>query len=161
MLRHLRFIGFLGLSCLLHAQEFRSTLAGRVVDQTGAVVAGAKIQATETTTNSRYDTVTNTDGLYTFPSSSQQLSDNCRTFPGLCNNLRIDSMNNIDLDLTKSFVIHENLKVQFRAESYNLCNRPLFESPNMTVTASTFAYIIQHDQLAARHSDRAASDFLR
>jgi hypothetical protein len=73
--------------------------------------------------------------------SSQQLSDNYRTFPALFNNLRIDSMNNINVNLTKSFVIHENVKVQFRAESYNLCNRPLFESPNMTVTASTFAYI--------------------
>jgi hypothetical protein len=73
--------------------------------------------------------------------SSQQLSNNYRTFPALFNNLRIDSMNNINLNLTKSFVIHENLKVQFRAESYNLCNRPLFESPNMTVTATTFGYI--------------------
>ena len=73
--------------------------------------------------------------------SSQQLASNYRTFPQLFNNLRIDSMNNINLNLTKSFVIHENLKLQFRAESYNLCNRPLFESPNMTVTASTFGYI--------------------
>jgi len=73
--------------------------------------------------------------------SSQQLSNNYRTFPALFNNLRIDSMNNINLNLTKSFVIHENVKMQFRAESYNLCNRPLFESPNMTVTASTFGYI--------------------
>jgi len=73
--------------------------------------------------------------------SSQQLANNYRTFPSLFNNLRLDSMNNINLNLTKSFVIHENLKMQFRAESYNLCNRPLFESPNMTVTASTFGYI--------------------
>jgi hypothetical protein len=73
--------------------------------------------------------------------SSQQLASNYRTFPSLFNNLRIDSMNNINVNLTKSFVIHENLKIQFRAESYNLCNRPLFESPNMTVTASTFGHI--------------------
>ncbi|MGA9625440.1 MAG: carboxypeptidase-like regulatory domain-containing protein, partial [Bryobacteraceae bacterium] len=54
-------------SCLLNAQEFRSTLAGRVVDQTGAVVVGAKVQAIEMGTNSRYETDTNSDGLYNFP----------------------------------------------------------------------------------------------
>jgi hypothetical protein len=73
--------------------------------------------------------------------SSQQLASNYRTFPALFNNLRIDSMNNINLNLTKGFVVHEGVKVQFRAESANLANRPLFESPNMTVTASTFGYI--------------------
>jgi hypothetical protein len=73
--------------------------------------------------------------------SAQQPADNIRTFPALFNNLRIDSMNNINVNLTKSFVVHENIKVQFRAESYNVVNRPLFESPNMTVTATTFGYI--------------------
>jgi hypothetical protein len=73
--------------------------------------------------------------------SSAQLANNYRTFPSLFNNLRIDSMNNINLNLTKTFTIYDRMKMQFRAESYNLCNRPLFESPNMTVTASTFGYI--------------------
>jgi hypothetical protein len=73
--------------------------------------------------------------------SSQQLASNYRTFPALFNNLRIDSMNNFDVNISKSFVIHENVKIQLRGESANLCNRPLFESPNMTVTASTFGYI--------------------
>ena len=50
-------------------------------------------------------------------------------------------MNNFNVNLTKSFVIHENIKVQFRAESFNLTNRPVFATPNMTVTSSTFGYI--------------------
>ena len=66
MFRHLGFLALI-ISCCLHAQEFRSTLAGRVVDPTGAVVVGAKVAAIETNTNSRYDTVTNSDGLYNFP----------------------------------------------------------------------------------------------
>jgi hypothetical protein len=73
--------------------------------------------------------------------SAQQLADNYRTFPQLFNNLRLDSMNNINVNLTKSFVIHENVKMQFRAESYNIANRPLFEAPNLTPTSSTFGYI--------------------
>src|SRR5580658_1188999 len=54
-------------ACLLSAQEFRSTLTGRVTDPSGAVVTGAKIAAIEQDTNTRYETVTNSDGLYTFP----------------------------------------------------------------------------------------------
>jgi len=73
--------------------------------------------------------------------SAQQLSNNFRTFPSAFNNLRIDSMNNFNVNLTKGFVIHEDVKLQFRAESLNLANRPLFESPNMTVTATTFGMI--------------------
>ncbi|MGA2149861.1 MAG: carboxypeptidase-like regulatory domain-containing protein [Bryobacteraceae bacterium] len=73
--------------------------------------------------------------------SSQQLSNNFRTFPSQFNTLRIDSMNNFNVNLTKSFVIHENIRVQFRAESFNLTNRPVFATPNMTVTSSSFGYI--------------------
>ncbi|HMD70480.1 MAG TPA: carboxypeptidase regulatory-like domain-containing protein [Bryobacteraceae bacterium] len=73
--------------------------------------------------------------------SAQQLSNNFRTFPSNFSNLRIDSMNNFNVNLSKMFVIHEDVKLQFRAESYNAANRPLFESPNMTVTATTFGMI--------------------
>jgi len=73
--------------------------------------------------------------------SSQQLSNNLRTFPTYFNNLRIDSMNNFNVNLTKSFVVHENVKVQFRAESFNVTNRVVFATPNLTATASTFGYI--------------------
>jgi hypothetical protein len=58
---------FVVFACLLSAQEFRSTLTGRVTDSSGAVVAGAKIAAIEQDTNTRYETVSNADGLYTFP----------------------------------------------------------------------------------------------
>ncbi len=73
--------------------------------------------------------------------SSQQLSNNYRTFPTMFNNLRIDSMNNFNANLTKSFTIHENLRVQFRAESFNLTNRVVFATPNLSATSSTFGYI--------------------
>jgi hypothetical protein len=73
--------------------------------------------------------------------SNQQLSNNFRTFPSQFNTLRIDSNNNFNVNMTKSFVIHENVKVQFRAESFNLCNRPQFDTPNLTATSSTFGYI--------------------
>src|SRR4029077_14516431 len=55
------------LSCWLHAQEFRSTLTGRVTDPSGAVVPGVKVTAIKSDTNSRFETVSGSDGLYTIP----------------------------------------------------------------------------------------------
>jgi hypothetical protein len=52
---------------LLPAQEFRSTITGHVTDPSGASVPNAKIVITKTDTNSRFETVTNTEGLYTAP----------------------------------------------------------------------------------------------
>ena len=73
--------------------------------------------------------------------SAQQLSQNFRYFPSQFSNLRVDHTNNIDLTLTKTFTIRERVKIQFRAESFNLCNKPLFATPNLTATSSSFATI--------------------
>lgn len=73
--------------------------------------------------------------------SGTQLASNFRTFPTQFNNLRVDHSNNIDITLTKTFTIKERVKVQFRAESFNLCNKPLFGSPVLTSTTSTFGTI--------------------
>jgi hypothetical protein len=73
--------------------------------------------------------------------SSQQLSQNFRTFPSQFNNLRVNHTNNIDLTLTKTFKIRERARVQFRAEAFNLCNKPLFAAPNLTATSSSFGTI--------------------
>jgi hypothetical protein len=73
--------------------------------------------------------------------SSQQLANNFRTFPSQFSNLRLDYTNNIDITLTKSFKIGEKVKVQFRAESFNLSNTPLFATPNLTPTNSSFGVI--------------------
>jgi hypothetical protein len=58
--------------------------------------------------------------------------------------------------MTKSFTIHENLKMQFRAEAFNLVNRPLFDTPNLTPTSSTFGVIT-----ATTNSPRAIQIALR
>src|SRR5579859_829830 len=51
----------------LFSQEFRSTLTGKVTDPSGAVVPTIKVIAIKSDTNSRFETVTSTDGLYTIP----------------------------------------------------------------------------------------------
>ena len=49
--------------------------------------------------------------------------------------LRSPGMNNINLTLTKQFIIHERLKVNLRASSFNLQNHPVFAGPNTTFGA--------------------------
>jgi Carboxypeptidase regulatory-like domain len=44
-----------------------STLNGRIVDQGGAVVPGASVVVTSTSTGAARDTVTNGEGLYSVP----------------------------------------------------------------------------------------------
>jgi hypothetical protein len=73
--------------------------------------------------------------------SSQQLSQNFRTFPSQFSNLRVDHTNNIDVTLTKTFRIAEKVRLQFRAEALNLTNKPLFATPNLTPTSSAFSVI--------------------
>src|SRR5258707_13874010 len=49
------------------AQEFRSTIMGRVTDPSGAGVPNAKIVVLKTDTNARSETVSGADGNYTLP----------------------------------------------------------------------------------------------
>ena len=55
------------LAGLLPAQEFRATLAGRVTDPTGAVVAGARIEARAPSTGAVSSTTSAADGHYQIP----------------------------------------------------------------------------------------------
>lgn len=73
--------------------------------------------------------------------SSQQLSANFRTFPSRFNNLRVDATNNINLTATKNFHVTERVRLQFRAEAFNVANHPLFGGPNLSPTSASFGII--------------------
>src|ERR1035441_7082429 len=51
----------------LYAQEFRSSILGRVTDPQDAVIAGAKIVAVQAETGARFETVSTGDGQYSLP----------------------------------------------------------------------------------------------
>ncbi len=53
--------------CLLQAQEYRSTITGRITDPSGAAVANVKIVATKNDTNTLATTVSGPEGFYTIP----------------------------------------------------------------------------------------------
>jgi Carboxypeptidase regulatory-like domain len=48
---------------------------------------------------------------------------------------------NTDLDITREFSIKERLKMQFRAEFYNLANTSHFNAPTAAITSSSFMQV--------------------
>jgi hypothetical protein len=73
--------------------------------------------------------------------SSQQYTNHYRTFSTYFSNLRVDSTNNLNLSVTKNFQLKESVKLQFRADSFNVGNHPLFAAPTISVTSGTFGQI--------------------
>jgi hypothetical protein len=68
------------------------------------------------------------------------LNQDCFAFPGdniagnaprHFSNLRGDGIRNLDMSLSKEFTIHENAKVQIRAEGFNVANRQRFAFPDV------------------------------
>ncbi|MBL8176047.1 MAG: TonB-dependent receptor [Bryobacterales bacterium] len=64
-MRSLILLSFLG--SLSYGQESRATLVGRVADPSGAVIAGATVQAKSVATNAAVSTATNEGGNYEIP----------------------------------------------------------------------------------------------
>jgi len=55
------------LSSFALAQEYRSTLTGRITDPAGAAAPGVKVTATKVDTNEHFPTVSGPEGFYTIP----------------------------------------------------------------------------------------------
>ncbi|MCU1247892.1 MAG: hypothetical protein JWQ49_921 [Edaphobacter sp.] len=56
--------------------------------------------------------------------------------------IRTPGSTDYDLGLNRSQAFGENLKVQFRAEAFNLTNTPLYDAPNSTVGSPNFGRIL-------------------
>jgi hypothetical protein len=48
---------------------------------------------------------------------------------------------NLDASIVREFGIWENLKLQFRAESFNVTNTPAFANPNSNISGANFGYV--------------------
>ncbi len=61
--------------------------------------------------------------------------------PRYFSNLRTDGIHNIDIAIAKSFVPHEGMKLELRAEFFNFFNTPRFAPPDTLFGDSTFGQI--------------------
>jgi hypothetical protein len=73
--------------------------------------------------------------------SAQQRANDLRTFPKAFGGVRGDGQTMWDLSLFKSFPIRDRIKVEFRAEGYDILNHPNFSDPNTTVTNANFGVV--------------------
>ncbi|MEP7361819.1 MAG: carboxypeptidase regulatory-like domain-containing protein [Acidobacteriota bacterium] len=79
--------------------------------------------------------------------SALQLDRNVRTFNSGFSAYRADKIYNIDLSVVKSIPIVERVKLQFRAETFNLFNHAIFNGPDMGPTSSNFGRITSQSNL--------------
>jgi hypothetical protein len=91
------------------------------------------------------DRVFNIDAFERNP--QRQLDRNIRTFPDAFPAYRADKIFNIDLSLVKDTAIFERLNMQFRAESFNMFNHAIFNSPNTAPTNTNFGRITSQSNL--------------
>jgi len=73
--------------------------------------------------------------------SNQQLANNIRTFPLRFSGVRGDDQVRWDFSFIKNFQIHEDTRIEFRAETYNAFNQVSFATPNNTPTNSAFGTV--------------------
>jgi Carboxypeptidase regulatory-like domain len=61
--------------------------------------------------------------------------------PRYFSGLRVDGIHNADVNLYKSFVPKEGMKIDLRAEIFNVANHPRFAAPNNEFGGQTFGFI--------------------
>jgi hypothetical protein len=78
------------------------------------------------------------------------LNSNCFADPGdqtpgnaprYFSGLRVDGIHNMDLNIYKSFVPKENMRIEVRAEMFNFTNHPRFGQPNSAVGDPLFGTV--------------------
>jgi hypothetical protein len=60
--------------------------------------------------------------------------------------LRMPEPQLTNIDISKIFALSEGLKLQFRAQAFNLTNSPAFNGPNTTYSSSTFGQVTNFSQ---------------
>ena len=81
--------------------------------------------------------------------SAQQLGSNVRTFPMRFDNVRTDNVNNVDLSVIKNATLGGGRTLQFRFDSLNAFNHPLFPGlggNSLSPTSVQFGAIVASTQ---------------
>jgi hypothetical protein len=74
--------------------------------------------------------------------SYQTLSNNIRTLHSQFGGFRADAWNDWDASILKNFNITEHSYFQLRIDGFNVNNRPVFGTPNLTASSGSFGQIL-------------------
>ncbi len=75
--------------------------------------------------------------------AGKALANNIRVFPSRLSGARGAGIVTLDASMFKTFVIHDNFKLQFRAEGEGITNHPNFGLPNLAPTNAAFGTVTQ------------------
>ena len=121
------------------AQEFRATISGRVSDAQNAVIAGAKIIATQIGTEAKFETVSAADGLYTIPfltpGTYRLTSENSGFKRYSRENLAVGTNQRLGIDI--------QMEVGAVTETINVSS----EAPILTTTSASTGQVISSAQI--------------
>lgn len=150
---------WVGFFCLLliarfsgpavYAQGTGAAMQGTVTDSTGAVVPGATVTASNTETNLQRTVQSSSRGFYlisnlppgryrvqvTSPGFQSSVRENIELVVAqqLTLNVIGPGLTEMDISLFKTTQISERLRMQFRAEVFNVINRTNFGIPGVVV----------------------------
>jgi hypothetical protein len=71
----------------------------------------------------------------------QQQPSTIRTLSRYISAIRPPKITNLDFSMFKAFTLHENLRLQFRAEAFNALNSPQLGNPSTSMTSATAGLI--------------------
>jgi len=106
---------------------------------------GGEIKIGDPTTDRWFNTDVFTSRL-TDSATNATPVNHLRTLPMRFDDVRRDSINNIDLSLIKDILLNGDVRIQLRAELINAFNEAYFPNPVSTATSTTFGQITASNQ---------------
>jgi hypothetical protein len=107
---------------------------------------GGDIALKDKTTLKWFNTAVFTSILTDPVANNSSAVDHLRTFPLRFDDVRRDSINNMDLSLIKSVSFSNGMRVELRAEFINAFNEPYFPGPITGVTSADFGKVTASNQ---------------
>jgi hypothetical protein len=132
--------GLLVVACVLASAQTGGQITGEVRDQSGAIVPVASVTVTNTATNIARSTVTNSEGIYSFPDLTPGMYDVKVTATGF----DVVVKNNIELQVQQAARVDFSLVVGQSMQTIDVAGSAvLLNSENATLGA-----VIEQDKIA-------------
>jgi len=130
------------LSAAVLGQSSTAQISGAVKDQTGALLPGAEITATQTADNKLAPS--GAQGFVAYLNRAAFQNPALGTLGNMGrNNIEGPSFFNFDLALSRVFRVRESQRLEVRAEAFNVTNSLRPGNPSLSLTSPTFGVINQ------------------